>query len=79
VRVDGGQRKKLARAASLMSEVTVAGTRAIERPWLAWIRTAEALVVAIVALSIVLHVLWLVRFRNGYVTEWDESVTCSLR
>ena len=73
VRVDGGQRKNLARAASLMSEATVDGTRAIARPRLAWIGTAEALVAAIVAVSIVLHVVWLVRFRHGYVTEWDES------
>jgi len=73
VREDGGQRKNLARAASLMSEATVDGTRAIARPRLAWIGTAEALVAAIVAVSIVIHVVWLVRFRNGYVTEWDES------
>ena len=73
VREDGGRHKKLARAGSLMSDATVDGTRAIARPRLAWIGTAEALVAAIVALSIVLHVLWLVRFRNGYVTEWDES------
>jgi 4-amino-4-deoxy-L-arabinose transferase-like glycosyltransferase len=73
VRENGGQRKNLARAASLMSEATVDGPRAIARPRLAWIGTAEALVAAIVAVSIVLHVVWLVRFRNGYVTEWDES------
>lgn len=72
VRQDGGQRQKLSRATSLMSEVTV-DTRAVARPRLAWLRTAEALVAAIVAVSIVLHVVWLVRFRNGYLTEWDES------
>jgi hypothetical protein len=36
-------------------------------------RFAVALVVAIVCVTLVLHVVWLVRFRRGYVTEWDES------
>ena len=27
----------------------------------------------IVCVLVVLHVVWLVRFRRGYVTEWDES------
>jgi len=40
---------------------------------LAGARTALALVVGIVTVSVVLHVVWLVRFRHGYVTEWDES------
>jgi 4-amino-4-deoxy-L-arabinose transferase-like glycosyltransferase len=40
---------------------------------LAWARTAGALVAAIVCVTLVLHVVWLVRFRRGYVTEWDES------
>ena len=57
----------------MMSEATVNGTRAMARPRLAWIGTAEVVVAAIAAVSIVLHVVWLVRFRNGYVTEWDES------
>src|SRR5829696_3257919 len=39
----------------------------------AWVRTAGALVAGIVCVSLVLHVVWLVRFRHGYVTEWDES------
>jgi hypothetical protein len=30
-------------------------------------------VAGIVCVTIVLHVVWLVRFRRGYVTEWDES------
>jgi 4-amino-4-deoxy-L-arabinose transferase-like glycosyltransferase len=40
---------------------------------LAWVRTAGALVAGIVGVTLVLHVVWLVRFRHGYVTEWDES------
>jgi hypothetical protein len=40
---------------------------------LAWVRTAGALVAGIVCVTLVLHVVWLVRFRHGYVTEWDES------
>jgi 4-amino-4-deoxy-L-arabinose transferase-like glycosyltransferase len=36
-------------------------------------RTAGALVAAIVCVTLVLDVVWLVRFRRGYVTEWDES------
>lgn len=39
----------------------------------AWVRTAGALVAGIVCVTLVLHVVWLVRFRQGYVTEWDES------
>jgi hypothetical protein len=30
-------------------------------------------VAGIVCVAVVLHVVWLVRFRRGYVTEWDES------
>src|SRR5213595_442179 len=40
---------------------------------LAWIRTAGAVVAAIIVATVALHVVWLVRFRHGYVTEWDES------
>jgi 4-amino-4-deoxy-L-arabinose transferase-like glycosyltransferase len=40
---------------------------------LAWIRTSGALVAAIIVATVALHVVWLVRFRHGYVTEWDES------
>src|SRR5213592_3923237 len=40
---------------------------------LAWARTAPALVAAIIVATVALHVVWLVRFRHGYVTEWDES------
>jgi 4-amino-4-deoxy-L-arabinose transferase-like glycosyltransferase len=36
-------------------------------------RTAVALVAAIVCVALVLDVVWLVRFRRGYLTEWDES------
>jgi 4-amino-4-deoxy-L-arabinose transferase-like glycosyltransferase len=40
---------------------------------LARARTAGILVAGIVCVAVVLHVVWLVRFRRGYVTEWDES------
>jgi Dolichyl-phosphate-mannose-protein mannosyltransferase len=40
---------------------------------LAWARTAGVLMAVIVCVTVVLHVVWLVRFRRGYVTEWDES------
>ena len=40
---------------------------------LAWTRTAGVVVAGIVCVTVVLHVVWLVRFRRGYVTEWDES------
>lgn len=36
-------------------------------------RSAPLLVVAFVGATVALHVVWLVRFRHGYVTEWDES------
>jgi 4-amino-4-deoxy-L-arabinose transferase-like glycosyltransferase len=34
---------------------------------------AAALVGTIVVLTLALHLVWLVRFRHGYLTEWDES------
>jgi 4-amino-4-deoxy-L-arabinose transferase-like glycosyltransferase len=40
---------------------------------LAWARTAGVLVAAIVCVTVVLDVVWLARFRHGYVTESDES------
>src|SRR3989442_1423756 len=56
-----------------MSEVTVeVGPRAASRRF-AWVRAAVLLVAGIVCVTVVLHVVWLVRFRRGYVTEWDES------
>jgi hypothetical protein len=36
-------------------------------------RTAGLLVAAIVCVAVALDVVWLARFRRGYVTEWDES------
>ena len=45
----------------------------VARQRLAWVRTAGALVAGIVCVTTVLHVVWLARFRHGYVTEWDES------
>jgi hypothetical protein len=36
-------------------------------------RTTGLIVAAIVCVTVVLDVVWLVRFRRGYVTEWDES------
>jgi 4-amino-4-deoxy-L-arabinose transferase-like glycosyltransferase len=61
-------------AAEEMSDVTLetTGSGASTRA-LAWARTASALVGGIIVLGLVLHIVWLVRFRHGYVTEWDES------
>jgi hypothetical protein len=56
-----------------MSEVTVERRAGVMPQWLAWARTATSLVAAIIVGAIVLDVVWLVRFRHGYVTEWDES------
>ena len=56
-----------------MSDVTVVVRPGAAARRLAWARTAALLVAGIVCLTVVLHVVWLVRFRRGYVTEWDES------
>jgi len=72
VRDDGGQREKLRHAASPVSEIVVAAPE-MDRPRLAWARTAWTVVGLIVLVSVALHVVWLVRFRLGYLTEWDES------
>ena len=40
---------------------------------LAWLRSAGAVVAGIVCVMLVFHFVWLVRFRRGYVTEWDEA------
>ena len=56
-----------------MSDVTVAVRSGAAPRRLAWARTAGVLVAGIVCVLVVLHVVWLVRFRRGYVTEWDES------
>lgn len=40
---------------------------------LALARVEHLVLAAIVLVTVVLHVVWLVRFRRGYVTEWDES------
>jgi hypothetical protein len=56
-----------------MSDASVeAGAEVLSRR-LAWTRTAGVVVVGIVCITLVLHVVWLVRFRRGYLTEWDES------
>jgi len=36
-------------------------------------RTASVVVAAVIVATVVLDVVWLARFRHGYVTEWDES------
>jgi hypothetical protein len=56
-----------------VSDVTVGVRPRSASRRLAWARTAGVLVAGIVCVTIVLHVIWLVRFRRGYVTEWDES------
>jgi Dolichyl-phosphate-mannose-protein mannosyltransferase len=40
---------------------------------LARARSAAVLVAGIIVVTVVLHIVWLERFRHGYVTEWDES------
>jgi 4-amino-4-deoxy-L-arabinose transferase-like glycosyltransferase len=56
-----------------VSEVTIRVHPGTASRRLAWARTAGVLVAGIVCVTLVLHVVWLVRFRRGYVTEWDES------
>ena len=56
-----------------MSDVGRRGRPGAASRRLAWTRTAGVLVAGIVCVLVVLHVVWLVRFRRGYVTEWDES------
>jgi hypothetical protein len=56
-----------------VSDVNVAVRPGAASGRLAWARTAAVLVAGIVCVAVVLHVVWLVRFRRGYVTEWDES------
>jgi hypothetical protein len=56
-----------------MNDITVDVRRREGSQRLASIRTASALVGGILCATIVLHVIWLVRFRHGYLTEWDES------
>lgn len=56
-----------------MSDATVEVRPGAASQRLAWARTAGVLVAGIVCVTVVLHVVWLVRFRRGYVTEWDES------
>lgn len=40
---------------------------------LAGTSVAGAIVLTVVAATLVLHFVWLLRFRHGQVTEWDES------
>jgi 4-amino-4-deoxy-L-arabinose transferase-like glycosyltransferase len=56
-----------------MSEVAAEARPEVVPERLVWARTARALMAAIVCATIVLHVVWLVRFRRGYLPEWDES------
>jgi 4-amino-4-deoxy-L-arabinose transferase-like glycosyltransferase len=56
-----------------MSDVTVERRAGVVPQSLAWARTAPALAAGIIVVAIVLDVVWLVRFRHGYVTEFDES------
>jgi 4-amino-4-deoxy-L-arabinose transferase-like glycosyltransferase len=66
---DGGRCTKLARTATPVSETgaSVASSRASRGT------SAPLLLAAILLASLAFHVLWLVRFRHGYLTEWDES------
>jgi hypothetical protein len=60
-------------AALLVTESTIEAKAHVTRQRLAWVRSAWAVVVGIVFVTVVLHVVWLVRFRQGYVVEWDEA------
>src|SRR5215218_1874516 len=74
----GSTRRAAGRSSELpsgesMSEVTVERSPDVAPQRLAWARTAGAVVAGIVLVALVLHLVWLVRFRHGYVTEFDES------
>jgi 4-amino-4-deoxy-L-arabinose transferase-like glycosyltransferase len=56
-----------------MSDFTAEARAELAPHRLAWARTAGAVVAGIICLTLVLHVVWLVRFRRDYLTEWDES------
>jgi hypothetical protein len=56
-----------------VSDATVEVRAGAASQRLARVRTTGALVAGIVCVTVLLHVVWLVRFRRGYVTEWDES------
>jgi hypothetical protein len=56
-----------------MSDATVDVRPDIAPRRVAWVRTGGVVVAAIVVVTLLLHIVWLVRFRRGYVTEWDES------
>lgn len=45
---------------------------AVRRPLLPP-RAAVVIVAGVICVTVAVHVVWLVRFRRGYVTEWDES------
>jgi hypothetical protein len=56
-----------------MTGVSIEAGPAAASRRLSWTRTAVVAVAGIICVTVVLHVVWLVRFRRGYVTEWDES------
>jgi hypothetical protein len=56
-----------------MSDAALGGRTEGPTPPVAPTRSASVVVAAIVLVTVVLHVVWLFRFRRGYVTEWDES------
>jgi 4-amino-4-deoxy-L-arabinose transferase-like glycosyltransferase len=56
-----------------MSDLTVEVSPAVETRRLAWVRTAGAVVVGIVVVTLLIHFVWLVRFRNADLVEWDEA------
>ena len=56
-----------------MSEVTVGRRPGARARRFAWLKSACVVVAGIICVTVLLHVIWLVRFRRGYVTEWDES------
>lgn len=56
-----------------MTGATLEAPAGVSARRLVQVRSARLLVAAIICLTVALDVVWLFRFRRGYVTEWDES------
>jgi len=56
-----------------MSGLIVVARERVARVRLTRTQVATALVAAIVVVTMILHVAWLVRFRRADIVEWDEA------
>jgi 4-amino-4-deoxy-L-arabinose transferase-like glycosyltransferase len=56
-----------------VSGLTVVASARVARGRLTRTQIATALVAAIVVVTVILHVVWLVRFRRADIVEWDEA------